>query len=61
MINSPCKNCEERHLRCWSECGKYKEWNDVHVDEMRQYRTKRSAMMNDERYTRSMGVGRKGH
>ena len=23
MIKSPCKNCEDRHLGCHSECGKY--------------------------------------
>lgn len=23
MINSPCKNCENRYLGCHSECGKY--------------------------------------
>lgn len=23
MINSPCKNCENRHLGCHGECNKY--------------------------------------
>ncbi len=24
MISSPCKDCEERHTLCWSECERYK-------------------------------------
>lgn len=24
--NGPCLGCTERHLRCHSECARYKEW-----------------------------------
>lgn len=25
-VKSPCKNCEESHRACWSECEKYKQF-----------------------------------
>lgn len=30
QLSPPCKNCEERHKLCWSECEKYKEWKTEH-------------------------------
>ena len=26
----PCKNCEDRHKLCWSDCEKFKEWKSSH-------------------------------
>lgn len=26
----PCKDCEDRHKLCWSECDKYKTWKAEH-------------------------------
>ena len=31
----PCKDCEDRHKLCWSECDKYKTWKAEH-DEARK-------------------------
>lgn len=31
---APCKNCEERHIGCHSECSSYKEFRSS-VDELR--------------------------
>lgn len=28
--NPPCFGCVERHAKCHSECGKYKEWERIH-------------------------------
>ena len=26
MIQSPCKNCKDRHYKCWGECEEYLEY-----------------------------------
>jgi predicted ATP-dependent serine protease len=32
-LNSPCKDCPDRHEACWGKCEKYKAWRTAR-DEM---------------------------
>lgn len=27
-MDNPCRNCEDRHMLCHSECSRYKEWRE---------------------------------
>lgn len=31
MSKSPCKDCKERHSKCWGHCEQYKEWKANNV------------------------------
>ena len=39
--NCPCKECTERHLRCHSDCVRYKEWLDNFHKEYDQYKERK--------------------
>jgi hypothetical protein len=28
-LNSPCKDCPDRHEACWGQCEKYKTWRET--------------------------------
>lgn len=41
-IGGPCQDCTERHLRCHSECSRYKEWYEKFQKEYQKYRDHKS-------------------
>lgn len=53
-MKSPCKDCENRHEACWSNCEKYKEWRSVFdankKDREKQYEP--SNFINDQKQKR---------
>lgn len=34
----PCRDCQDRHMRCHSKCDRYSEWRDKSKDSYRQAR-----------------------
>lgn len=62
MVSAPCKNCEDRHVGCHSECDRYKKFKEEHESEkavIREIKDKRNAL-NDFRSEQIQKVTRKG-
>lgn len=46
-VDSPCKDCEQRHRNCWSECESYKQFKK---DREREYEKMRSAYLPEQQF-----------
>lgn len=40
--NAPCKDCEDRHFGCHSECEKYKLWQTERMEKNRKCREEKT-------------------
>ena len=41
-MNSPCNGCMERHKGCWSDCEKYKAYDETNVRRREEHRRERT-------------------
>lgn len=63
----PCKECAERHLRCHSDCERYKKWADNFHKEYEKYRKRNDIenydahreMFKDHRFPRKHYIWKK--
>lgn len=47
---APCKDCQDRHMRCHSKCDRYSEWSNKSKDSYMQARNHYKADRESEDY-----------
>ena len=47
---APCKDCEEREVKCHGKCERFKAWNEKHVADREAIRKKKNAIRDVDDY-----------